>query len=128
MRNSILLVLLLAAVCLAQKTRIDLKLPKTVPKTFTWSGSILHNGGRPNGISGTGTWNPAGTGNSFSGTGSWQHGVGFRGGLSGSVGVGKRTSISFGLSGGAGGHSAGHLGVKMKFRRRRSAIAAALMA
>ena len=105
--------------------KFNLNFPRVTPKPFVWSGSVLHNNGRPNGLSLAGTWNPRGTRNSFTGRGSWQHKRGFQGGVSGVYGVGKRTSLLFGVNRGAGGQLGGHAGVRVRFRRR--ALARALL-
>jgi hypothetical protein len=47
-----------------------INLPKLNPKEFSWNVKPLFGSGKPNGVSGTGTWRPANTGNMFSGTGS----------------------------------------------------------
>lgn len=119
-------VFVLAAVCIATVStqapgNIKLNLPKPTHRPFTWSGSVLHDNGRPNGVSLTGTWNPPSSGNSFSGHGSWQDGRGFGGGVSGSVGVGRQTSLTFGVDHGRTGTS-GNVGVRIRFRRRRNAL------
>ena len=129
MKLAVVLCVLLAghlAMIQAQlNNKFDLKLPKFTPKPFDWSGSVLHNNGRPNGVSLTGTWKPRGSGNSFTGSGSWQDKKGFGGSFSGAVGVGRGTSVLFGVNGGGGRKLGGHVGVRLRFRR--SALARALL-
>ena len=93
---------------------------------WSWSGRGLTGKSGVDGFSLTGKWNPPGTGHSFSGTGMWRNGKGFGGSLGGSVGIGKGTSLTFKLGGGAGKSASGSLGVKIKFRRRRSVLGEAL--
>lgn len=88
---------------------------RTRKPRFSVSHTVLYKRGRPNGISATGTWNPAETRNSFSASSSWQRGTGFGGGLSALFGIDKHTSLGFSISEGPKGDIGGQVGVEFRF-------------
>ncbi|XP_060599241.1 uncharacterized protein LOC132752872 [Ruditapes philippinarum] len=116
------LALFLAAVTAQIKPSTNnsqLNLPKLNHKEFSWNVKPLFGSGKPNGLSGTGTWRPANTGNMSSATGSLQSGSGFGGGVKGTFGIGKESSISLGIGEGGGKEFHASLSARIRFRRKR---------